>query len=100
MARPCTTVMRLLALAALLALPLAGGTSFATVAAPAPEACGEGCALLDPAERVVAIEPAPGMRALWLVEDDRGLTLAGGVARSREMVELPEGAARLRVRAL
>lgn len=99
-AAPMRVMMRLLAFALLLLAPGAGGAAFVTVEAPPPSSCGEGCGSLDPAERVVAIEPSAGRRAAWLVEDERGRPLAAGVAHARELVELPDGAARLRVRAL
>lgn len=91
--------MRLAWLLIFLVVPSAGGIGFVELDG-APEGCGEGCLLLAPGERVLRIAPAPGHRALWLAEDAAGVPLATGLLPAPAFVELPAGAARVRVTVL
>lgn len=89
--------MRIAWLLVLLAIPSAGGIGFVELDAPAGDTCGDGCLILAPGERVLRIAPAAGHRAVWLAEDAAGLPLATGVLLGPAFVELPAGAARVRV---
>lgn len=89
--------MRIAWLLLLVAVPSAGGIGFVEIDGPDTSACGEGCLLLEPGERVLHIAPAQGRRALWLAEDATGSPVATGVVLEAAFVELPAGAARVHV---
>ena len=80
-----------------LAVPPAGGIGFREVEGGPTATCGEGCIALEPGESAIRILPREGAVVAWSVEDALGLPLADGLARTATMLELPAGAARVRI---